>query len=428
MDIESLHRTFLKCTGVSTDTRTVKEGQLFFALKGENFDGNKFIDQALAAGAICAVSDDQEASKGENIIYVDSVIRTLQSLANYHRNTLDISIIAITGTNGKTTTKELLFETLSRKYKVQKTIGNLNNHIGVPLTLLNIKEETEFAIIEMGANKKNDIKELCDIAEPDFGLITNIGSAHLQGFENLEGVASAKGELYQYLFKEKKIAFINAKDSLLTTLAPPGLEILLYNLTEYKAANDSNGLLQVGKKVDDKLKWIPTKLFGKFNLQNIVVAIEVAQYFDVSFKNIQEAISSYVPSLMRSQISVINDSIFYIDAYNANPSSMSLGIANFLELQGEKTLILGDMKELGPGEVNYHREILEKIPNDIGKDLILIGEIFYGIEDCKASYSYKSVEKFISNFDFAKIRQRKVFLKGSRSIGLERIVTAFEKL
>lgn len=428
MDIEELYKRFRECSGISTDTRKIVSGQMFFALKGDNFDGNTYIEKAFDLGAKYAVSDD--ASKGEgrtNLILVDSVLEILQALANHHRNQLDAAIIAITGTNGKTTTKELLYATLSQKYKVQKTKGNLNNHIGVPLTLLGLREDTEFAIVEMGANKRGDIKELCEIAEPDFGIITNIGQAHLEGFGSVEGIAQTKGELYHHLHENNGIAFVNAKDNILLDIAPAGLEMVLYNTNAYGAKNDAEGLLNFARPTIAKIKWIPTHLFGAYNLQNIIVGLELADYFEVDPDQATTAVSEYSPNLMRSQITKINDTAFYLDAYNANPSSMALGIAAFTQLEGDKIMILGDMKELGPDALLYHNSIIKKIPKDFNGELILIGEIF-GNTKSESAKQFASVQDYINNYDLNNLRANKVFLKGSRSVGLERILTAFQEL
>jgi len=428
MDIDKLHKAFSQSKGVCTDTRSLKEEQMFFALKGDNFDGNKYVKKALEQGAMYAVSDDKSvASTEQNIFYVNSVLETLQELANFHRNQLDSIIIAITGTNGKTTTKELLYATLSQKYKVQKTTGNLNNHIGVPLTLLSIKDDSEFAIVEMGANKRGDIKELSDIAEPDFGIITNIGKAHLEGFGSVETIVKTKGELYDFLSKNGGLAFVNAKDSKLIKRLPVGLEVILYNKTNYSTAKSEAGLLKIEMGNSDKQEWITTQLFGDFNLANVVVGLEVAEYFDVPLEKRKKAIEDYTPDLMRSQVSKVDDTVFYIDAYNANPSSMALGIANFMELEGNKTMILGDMKELGDEELSYHDAILADVPNDYDGELILIGEIFNTTKGKTDAQKFKTTAEFIEAYDLSKLKNRLVFLKGSRSIGLERIVSAFKE-
>ncbi len=428
MEIEEIYKAFNESEGVSTDTRTIKKNQMFFALKGENFDGNKHIADALEKGAAYAISDNPHIAKGnEQIILVDSVLHTLQELANFHRNTVDAAIIGITGTNGKTTTKELLYTSLSEKFNVLKTLGNLNNHIGVPLSLLRIKEETEFAIIEMGANKQGDIKELCHIAEPDFGIITNIGRAHLEGFGSVEGIAKTKGELYDFLYETNGIAFINAKDSVLMQRAPTGLEMVLYNRHEYDFANNKIGLLKIKKSSIKADQWIETKLFGNYNLQNLIVSIDVAGYFGVEQEKIHKAIERYTPNLMRSQITEINGANFYIDAYNANPSSMVLGISNFVSLEGSKIMILGDMKELGPEERKFHEEILASIPKDFDGEIYLIGEIFASIPSTYITH-YNSVSEFLESFDLESFKGQKIFLKGSRSIKLESIVSAFEEL
>jgi len=429
MEIESLYKIFLESKGVSTDSRTLREGQLFFALKGENFDGNTYIKKALELGATYAVSDDTEiASKDKQILLVPSVLHALQDLATLHRNKLATTLIAITGTNGKTTTKELLYETLTSKYRVQKTQGNLNNHIGVPLTLLQLKEETEFGIIEMGANKRYDIQELCNIAEPDFGIITNIGQAHLEGFENLDGIKATKGEMYDYLFEQNGIAFVNAKDPVLIDMLPAGIETILYNTLEYSANKGSEGLLQIAFQDQAGKHQTDTQLFGEYNLQNIIAAIDIARYFGVELESTLKSISTYQPSLLRSQVSKIKNASFYIDAYNANPSSMRAGIENFTALEGVKTMILGDMKELGKRELDFHKSILDEIPTDFEGELILIGPLFKQIESPMLADKYDTVEQFLSLYDLQRFQGKKVFLKASRSIGLERVASSFEQL
>ncbi len=431
MNIETLHKIFLSCTSVTTDSRNCPEGSIFFALKGESFNGNLYADDAIKKGAEYAVVDDKSltyTSKG--IIIVDDVLKTLQELASYHRDYLSIPVLAITGTNGKTTTKELTREVLKKKFNVKATEGNLNNHIGVPLTLLSFKEDTEFGIVEMGANHPHEIEFLCNIAKPDFGLITNIGKAHLEGFGSIEGVMRTKGELYKYISKNKGTIFANKDNQYLVKILPGDTDIVFYGI------RNSDGLVHgevSGKEFFLKFKWhntytgneheIITNLIGSYNLENALAAITVGCFFDVPEHKINEAISEYVPSNNRSQYLKTDKNEILLDAYNANPSSMQKALENFKNIDGnKKALILGGMKELGEESESEHRELVKKILELDADIIVLTGPEFkQHLELLPNALFFNNVEKLTEHLRNKPISGYKILIKGSRSNKLELI-------
>ena len=363
MEIEELYSRFQVCGTVTTDSRHCPQGSMFIALKGETFNGNAFAAQALAQGFRYAVVDEPEYARGESYILVDDCLQVLQQLANYHRRQLKTPIIGITGTNGKTTTKELVSSVLSKKYKVLFTQGNLNNHIGVPLTLLRLNKEHEMAVVEMGANHPGEIKALVQIAEPDYGLITNVGKAHLLGFGSFEGVIKTKGELYDFL-REKGNAtiFIQNENSYLNAIAH-GLHCVRYG--------QASGLFVSGKLLSCSpflaFEWmsegntypVQTHLIGAYNLDNALASVAIGKYFDVAPEDICEALSTYMPQNNRSQLVDTGRNKLIVDAYNANPTSMMAALENFRQVQApHKMVILGDMKELGEASLEEHRKIV----------------------------------------------------------------------
>lgn len=361
MNIEQLYQLYNNATGVSTDTRKIDQGNLFFALKGPTFNGNEFASNALALGASAVIVDEPNyVVKGDKrYILVEDVLKSLQQLAHLHRKTLNIPIIAITGTNGKTTTKELVSIVLAQKYNVKATVGNLNNHIGVPLTLLAMGEDTQIGVVEMGANKIGDIQELCEIAAPSHGLITNIGKAHLEGFGDIDGVLRAKTELYQYLKSTGGTVFINIDNPILANVAKRFEQPVLYPQAGgfYECT-----LVEANPFVNFKTKdgqVHSTKMLGAYNFDNIATALTVGAFFGVEDSDAVQTIGAYIPSNMRSQLVEKRTNLILLDAYNANPSSMEEAIKAFGKMTGKKhkMIILGDMYELGRSEVEEHQKI-----------------------------------------------------------------------
>ena len=425
--IENLYRIYQKHPVITTDSRNIPPRSIFFALKGENFNGNRFADDALKLGAAYAVVDELTHGKDDRYLLTDDVLTTLQELANYHRKQLSIPIIAITGSNGKTTTKELIHATLSQKYRTQSTTGNLNNHIGVPLTLLSIRKDTEIAVVEMGANHIGEIDLLCELAEPTHGLITNIGKAHLEGFGSLEGVIQAKTELYDFLKKRDGTIFINIDDPLLMTHGI-GLTKETYG---FDPGADLSGQVIPGT---DSLKMellfkherseiVSSNLFGRYNASNILAAASVGAYFQVPVEMISSAMNNYVPENSRSQVKKSDRNLLILDAYNANPSSMTLALNEFSETYGSKSVVvLGDMLELGSSANEEHKQILELLEKLDFSNVILVGPIFSQLNTTKGwrcfETSQQATEWLVSN----RIEGKTILLKGSRGIHLEEVL------
>ncbi|MFB9273214.1 MULTISPECIES: UDP-N-acetylmuramoyl-tripeptide--D-alanyl-D-alanine ligase [Flavobacteriaceae] len=415
MKIEQLYQIFIQKYLVDTDTRRIRKGSLFFALKGDNFNGNKFVEEALNNGASYAVIDDVAYNQPKTIL-VNNVLETLQKLAQYHRNQLNIPIIALTGSNGKTTTKELINCILSKKYRTTATIGNLNNHIGVPLTLLAIQPTTEIGIIEMGANHIKEIDFLCNIARPNFGLITNFGKAHLEGFGSVEGVIKGKSELYDFLRAAKEVAFINTDDPIQLKQSQ-GIETITFNNNKIKYLA-SNPFVKI--KFKDVI--IQSKLIGKYNYNNIAAAIAIGNYFKVSINDIKDAIENYEPDNNRSQIINKGSLKLILDAYNANPSSMKAALENFSELKDKhKIVILGDMFELGKDSIKEHQKVADFASSLNFNKLILIGKAFSTIIVKNAS-TYTCFEDFKTSNENLNLKNATLLIKGSRGMALERIL------
>jgi UDP-N-acetylmuramoyl-tripeptide--D-alanyl-D-alanine ligase len=414
MSIPDLYLMFLESSGISTDTRSIKRDSIFFALKGEHFDGSEFVYEALEKGSMGILapeakekdikSDTRFQRNVDRIIFVPEPLVTLQVLAHHHRSNFSIPIIAITGTNGKTTTKELVSEVLAEKYRIVKTEGNLNNHIGVPLTLLRIRKGTEIAIIEMGANNINDIKDLCKIAEPTHGLITNIGIAHLEGFGSKEGVAKAKGALYEWLRDHKGTIFINKFDQTLTNL--------LWDIDPSCNAET----IRYGDETIPENK----NLFGAFNRENMRAAVAVGSYFKVPKAESMKALKKYEPKNMRSQIiKTAKGNEIILDAYNANPSSMKAALESFALRQTTKPkwIIIGDMKELGDSTNEAHLNVLKDISFYCLNNVILIGEAYcLAHRDLKQYACFKTKEEFINSPFASSIKQAEILIKGSNSM------------
>lgn len=430
--IESLHQLFLEAKqNISTDSRNISKGCLFFALKGENFDGNSFADEALKKGAAFVIADDRALSKNEKIIVVDNVLSTLQALANYHRRNLsNTKFIALTGSNGKTTTKELILMVLSQKFKTVATKGNLNNHIGVPLTILSVKSDCEFAVIEMGANHQKEIELLCSITEPGYGLITNVGKAHLEGFGGFEGVKKGKGELYQYLQKNNGIIFINSTNKHLTDLCGSYNNVIKYgnNETDFCSVELIVGraFVSVEWKTGNKVLDINSNITGDYNFENIMTAICVGSYFGVADEKIKNGIECYFPSNQRSQVIKKGSNTLVLDYYNANPTSMEAALLNFYKnYEGRKIVLLGEMLELGSESEAEHKKIISLLKSLHFSCIVLTGKNFHGMEkEISASYFENSAEakEWIAK---QKISDSSVLIKGSRGSKMEITLEGF---
>lgn len=424
MKIEQLHQLFLASSGVTTDTRNIKKGQLFFALKGDNFNGNNFAQQAIEKGAAFAIIDEKVKSSMDAFIVVDDVLTTLQHLAGYHRRFLSIPILAITGSNGKTTSKELIHAVLRKKFSTLATAGNLNNHIGVPLTLLSMKKDTEFGIVEMGANHHGEIANLCKIAQPDYGYITNFGKAHIEGFGSLEGVIQAKSELYNYLKENEKIQFLNLDDP--TQRIQFNNYSKTYSFGTSSPANVIVDYLETNKTAEVAIagKQYKSSLYGSYNAINIAASVCIGNYFKVPAELMEKAILSYVPSNNRSQLVKIGKTTILMDAYNANPTSMKATLESFQRSsEKDKVVILGDMFELGKTSAEEHQAIAEYVEEIDLKMAFLVGENF-----SKVNTSKNTVTKFENYSDLAEafknieLGSSYVLVKGSRGMALERLL------
>jgi len=422
--IKELHEIFLKHPVIKRDNREVESGDIFWALKGEKNDGNKFAADALKKGAHIAVVDDQKLDivKEKRFFLVDDTLKALQDLGSLHRDYVGMPVIAITGSNGKTTTKELLNAVLSQKYNTSATFGNYNNHIGVPLTLLDIPEDTDLAIVEMGTNHFGEIEKLCKIADPDFGLITSIGKAHLEHFKNLEGVLQEKTALYRYIKDKGGILFVNADDELLIKAAD-GANIYTFSFNNNPKAN-----LQIqdvsGNNPELKIRLndteIQTRLVGKYNLSNIGYAIAAGKFFNLSDQEIKEGLQAYVPQNMRSQILEKNGNLIILDTYNANPTSMQAALENLMQMKAKrKVAVLGDMFELGDNAIEEHQSIA-----DFAKahqiETYLIGEQF---ARTRTSFPvFGSVEEFKASGILDQITDADILIKASRGMALEKLL------
>ena len=420
-----LYQAFQKASGVTTDSRQVKPGQIFFALKGEHFDGNAYADQALVKGASLVVVDDPDLSGREHHFFVDDSLVALQSLARHHRKQLSATFIGITGSNGKTTTKELFHRVLSKKFKTAATAGNLNNHIGVPLTILSLPANTEMAIIEMGANHQGEIAILCDIAMPEYGLITNIGKAHLEGFGGFEGVIRAKTELYAFIRKTHGKIFINGDNDLLTGKAQKTEKIVYGGNPRFFSSGKltkSFPYVKAEIKSDSEKIQIDSKLTGSYNFENILAAACAAFYFEIEAYKIKEAIESYVPDNNRSQVIQTPLNLVILDAYNANPTSMYAAIFNFLESgYRDKVVILGEMLELGEDSANEHQNLIHYLKGQPLDEIYLIGRAFADIVPAGATH-FELAEKCVDYFRSKKIKGKTILVKGSRKNRLEQLM------
>lgn len=426
METTELYQCFLQCNSISTDTRKILPGSLFFALRGDNFDANTFTAEALNKGAAYVVIDNPAYKTDNRTLLVNNSLEALQLLAQYHRRQLGLPVIALTGSNGKTTTKELINAVLSKKYNTKATIGNLNNHIGVPLTLLSFTTDTEIGIVEMGANHQKEIEFLCSIAEPNFGYITNFGKAHLEGFGGYEGVIKGKSELYNYLEKNIKTAFVNLDDAIQEQKT-----VQLSRFTFAADSYDGNVSIQdieanpmVNLFYND-LK-IQSHLIGIYNAANISAAITIGNYFKVDDNSIKEAIQGYVPANNRSQLVEKNGHSIILDAYNANPSSMAAALANFIQLNEQpKIAILGDMFELGPESLEEHKNLVDFLTGKDKVEVYFVGKDFYANRVTKAHlHFFETFDDLKAGFpkDILKEKKNIILIKGSRGMALERVL------
>ena len=414
MNIKEIYNLYTKDFLVDTDTRAIRKNTIFFALKGANFNGNKFAEEALKKGARYAIIDEKKYNSSQRTILVEDVLKTLQQLANYHRSQLAIPIIGLTGSNGKTTTKELINCVLSKKYNTTATKGNLNNAIGVPLTLLSMTPKTEIGIVEMGANHQKEIAFLATICEPDYGYITNFGKAHLEGFGGVKGVIKGKSELYDFLIEHKKTAFVNPEDSI-------QVEKTKHCKTIY-FLNDVS-LVKASPLVTVKLstQFINSNLIGKYNYTNIAAAITIGNYFKVNNKQIQEALEAYIPRNNRSQIIEKKNNKIILDAYNANPSSMQVAIDHFSNLkESPKTVILGDMFELGVKSKKEHQAIVKLADSKLFENTFYVGENFD--KSTTKNHQFKSFEELQNYLQKKPLINQIILIKGSRGMKLERVL------
>lgn len=423
MNIKEIHGLFLKCRSLSIDTRKIEKGSMFFAIKGENFDANTFAQEALDRGALFVVIDNPSYLVDERTILVENSLKALQELAKFHRIYLKIPIVALTGSNGKTTTKELINVVLSQKYNTKATVGNLNNHIGVPLTLLSFTSETEIGIVEMGANHKKEIEFLCEIAQPDYGYITNFGKAHLEGFGGVEGVIEGKSEMYKYLLENEKLAFINLDDPIQVEKSN---KIKSFTFELHNNAADLNvQKIEANPFVvihyNDFL--VNSNLIGLYNANNINAAVAIGTYFKVEKQNIKTAIENYIPTNNRSQLLKKESFQIILDAYNANPSSMAVAITNFLQLDNSnKIMILGDMFELGNESQQEHKIIVDSLANQNESSVYLIGKSFFGnFISGERLHFFETFEGFAEYLKGNKFKEEStILIKGSRGMALER--------
>jgi len=423
MNIEKLYQFYLNCSEVSTDTRKIKPGSIFFSLKGEKFNANSFAEKALEAGAKYAVIDEAEFKKDERYILVDDVLKTLQQLAKFHRRQLNIPIIGINGSNGKTTTKELFNAVLSKKYKTFSTKGNLNNHIGVPLTLLSIDKTAEIAIIELGANHQEEIKELVNICVPTHGYLTNIGRSHLEGFGGLDGVKKGEGESFDFYKTNNAIVFLNTVDKMLVEMVE---ERNLTNIITFPQKNNFYSCEFISadpyvKYKDEKGNSIETQLIGSYNFANISAALCAGKYFGVPAEQANEAVLNYIPGNNRSQVLNKNSNIIFLDAYNANPDSMEVAVKNFYEINAnKKVIILGDMFELGEESEIEHQKLGKFISAYSFDKILLVGKMMKAALHTNPK-SFYFLDKFsLQNWLYDnKFENTHFLIKGSRGMSLE---------
>jgi len=415
MEIKEIYSLFQEYSTICTDSRKITKGAIFISLKGGNFNGNKYALKAIQDGCSYAIVDEKEYDVHQNTILVKNALKTLQDLATYHRSQLNIPVIGITGTNGKTTSKELINAVLSSELSCYATKGNLNNHIGVPLSVLEINKQHEIGIIEIGANHQKEIEFLCNIAQPTYGAITNIGSAHLEGFGSLQGVIDTKKELYEFIKHNKGHLFVNTGDKLLLSLSK-GISQITYGTSVdiFGLITDITPLLSI--KYNNEI--INSHLIGDFQFDNILLAICIGNYFNLSNKNIKKSIENYIPTNNRSQLVKTKKNTLILDAYNANPSSMKAMLSSFSNQEYKNKLcILGDMLELGQESNKEHLDII-KLINQLELECIFVGKIFHSL----TKNSFKNKQRLVKHIQENNIHKKTILLKGSRGIGLEQLI------
>jgi UDP-N-acetylmuramoyl-tripeptide--D-alanyl-D-alanine ligase len=425
MTTEQLYQLFSAHPKVETDSRNVVQGCLFFALKGEKFNGNEYAAEALNKGAVYVIIDEAKYVQNEKTVLVNNVLQSLQNLANFHRRRLGLPVIGITGTNGKTTTKELIASVLEKKFRIVYTRGNLNNHIGVPLTLLQMNEETELGVIEMGANHAGEIAELCLIADPDYGIITNIGIAHLEGFGSFEVIKKTKSELYKHVQNKNGIIFYNGENPILAELAEGYKHKISFG---EKNADFTGKYIDASPFIRAKLNFayesleIKSHLIGSYNFENLLAAACIGNHFGVDPGSVQSALSNYRPNNNRSQMLEKNGQKIIMDAYNANPTSMKASIISFISVfQSPRILILGDMLEMGESALKEHLSVLKEISNHSFEEIFLVGPIF---TETAKNYPYKTFlnsEELIVYLKKHPLNKGAVMIKGSRGMQLEKV-------
>ena len=420
MDVKDFYFSYFQAGNISIDSRKIEKGTIFFAFSGENFDAATKAGDAIQNGAAAVIVEKKEYENiDKKIFYVPSTLDFLQKLALFHRRQLQIPIIGLTGSNGKTTTKELISSVLARKYKTQYTFGNLNNHIGVPLTLLSITKEHEIAVIEMGANHQKEIELLCSLAEPNIGYITNFGKAHLEGFGSFEGVIKGKSELYDYLKQNNQTILVNEADEIQREKTKNYSKKITFGADDSQyyfekfVENNLVGITYKGQK-------IKSNLTGDYNFTNICAAVSLGLYFDIDFEEIKSAIENYKPTNMRSQVVEKNGKTLVLDTYNANPSSMALSLNNFSQFTGSKTVIIGDMLELGEESVMEHQKIWELAQSLNLDEIIIVGSIFKQVNPSEKSF--KNTDELIEYLKQNPIKNKNILLKGSRGIALEKVI------
>lgn len=418
MNVQEFYRFFKQCEKVTIDSRTLKKGDVFFAFSGENYDAGKEAGSVIEKGALAVIVEKKQyEDKARHIFYVESTLQFLQDLALYHREQLTIPIIGLTGSNGKTTSKELISTVLQVKFNLQYTKGNLNNHIGVPLTLLSIRDEHEIAVLEMGANHKHEIEFLCTLARPTIGYITNFGKAHLEGFGGFEGVIQGKSELYAFIKENGGLLLVNSDDPIQVEKSNSYDSVLKFGSqeSEYrfeKVVQDNFIGLQY------KQRQFLSQLTGDYNFSNLSAAVTLGLYFGIDFEKIASAIESYEPSNMRSQVVKKENRTLVLDTYNANPSSMKVALENFKSFEGSKAIIIGDMLELGNESEKEHREILEFVRSLSFNEVLTVGKEFKKVNP----EGYASTEELATWLESNPIQADSILIKGSRGIALEKLI------
>ncbi|UKJ08131.1 UDP-N-acetylmuramoyl-tripeptide--D-alanyl-D-alanine ligase [Solitalea lacus] len=427
MNIESIYNLYKEYPVISTDTRKITPNSIFFALKGDNFNANQFAKQALENGAVYAIIDEKEYKENERFILVEDALCTLQELAKCHRNQLKIPFLGITGTNGKTTTKELINSVLSQKFKTHATVGNLNNHIGVPLTILAIDGSVDFAIIEMGANHQREIALLSSIANPEFGIITNVGKAHLEGFGGFEGVMKGKKELYDHLLENNGLAFVNKDNNYLMEMASTLKRVVHYgegaeNTVRGRKHNLSEDTVTLDWSTAEANEWqtVKSNLVGGYNFENVLAAICIGHYFGLTSDQIKAGVESYYPKNNRSQALKTAKNSLICDFYNANPSSMAAAISNFAHNKAvNKLAILADMFELGEYSSEEHLKVINQLKAEGINNAILVGKHFYGLKDASEFKFFETTEEAASYLRTHPVENANILVKGSRGMKLE---------